>query len=488
MLNDMKNAGELDTIITETLVSEIHILDVRTSNYVNVKEYGIVGNGLDDETFLFEQCLAAGKNLLIPEGCHIVVNKAFTVNQSIKGEQNSSIKQTTKRANIFNIQKEGVTIEGVTLLGTGEGFESESVEGAGTLIKSSAKNVSIVGCTFKDANYVGCFIDPESTNNVIENCQFINCWAEGISVQSDFSKVKNCYFENCKYNGCVIRGAEHVIVENSQFINCAVTDVALDIRTNYDKTKVCKNCVITNNFFSNCYICVSAFGEPENYHDTITIKNNRFNGRDNSELGVRVYYTKNASVLNNIFKKAGALTSLLFSSATNVLCKGNLLDEGQLAIDCCCDEAGSILDNIIKNFTNIAIRTRTYKKTYTHNFNISNNTILSCYEGIVTEGNYNKSIVINANSLTGCTKDGTIGNASDILVLTNNNVNIQNTFDITDQVNTFIRNGNSMDKPVCSVSTRPKKVNKGAMVFDTSYNKPIWYTGEKWVDATGADI
>ena len=24
--------------------------------------------------------------------------------------------------------------------------------------------------------------------------------------------------------------------------------------------------------------------------------------------------------------------------------------------------------------------------------------------------------------------------------------------------------------------------------FDTTLNKPIWWTGEKWVDATGADV
>lgn len=35
---------------------------------------------------------------------------------------------------------------------------------------------------------------------------------------------------------------------------------------------------------------------------------------------------------------------------------------------------------------------------------------------------------------------------------------------------------------------RPTKVTTGYTYFDTTLNKPIWYTGTKWVDATGATI
>lgn len=29
---------------------------------------------------------------------------------------------------------------------------------------------------------------------------------------------------------------------------------------------------------------------------------------------------------------------------------------------------------------------------------------------------------------------------------------------------------------------------KGQCLFDTTLNKPIWWTGEKWVDATGTEV
>lgn len=35
---------------------------------------------------------------------------------------------------------------------------------------------------------------------------------------------------------------------------------------------------------------------------------------------------------------------------------------------------------------------------------------------------------------------------------------------------------------------RPTKINKGYMHFDTTLNKPIWWTGSKWVDATGTAV
>lgn len=37
-------------------------------------------------------------------------------------------------------------------------------------------------------------------------------------------------------------------------------------------------------------------------------------------------------------------------------------------------------------------------------------------------------------------------------------------------------------------NNRPEKVKKGFSMFDTTLNKPIWWTGTKWVDATGADV
>ena len=37
-------------------------------------------------------------------------------------------------------------------------------------------------------------------------------------------------------------------------------------------------------------------------------------------------------------------------------------------------------------------------------------------------------------------------------------------------------------------SSWEKPMNPGFQYFDTSLNKPIWWTGEKWVGANGEDV
>ena len=50
-------------------------------------------------------------------------------------------------------------------------------------------------------------------------------------------------------------------------------------------------------------------------------------------------------------------------------------------------------------------------------------------------------------------------------------------------------NGDIVDGPYVSNSgNRPTSPNEGFQYFDTTIKKPIWWTGEKWVDATGAQV
>ena len=47
---------------------------------------------------------------------------------------------------------------------------------------------------------------------------------------------------------------------------------------------------------------------------------------------------------------------------------------------------------------------------------------------------------------------------------------------------------NNIERNVGDSTNRPTTAIKGFVYFDTTLNKPIWWTGEKWVDATGADV
>lgn len=47
---------------------------------------------------------------------------------------------------------------------------------------------------------------------------------------------------------------------------------------------------------------------------------------------------------------------------------------------------------------------------------------------------------------------------------------------------------NALAKYNGTTQQRPTEINLGFQYFDTTLNKPIWWTGKKWVDATGADV
>lgn len=55
----------------------------------------------------------------------------------------------------------------------------------------------------------------------------------------------------------------------------------------------------------------------------------------------------------------------------------------------------------------------------------------------------------------------------------------------------YIKNMYKQLLPNMNIGTtenRPSNVNVGYMYFDTNINKPIWYNGTKWIDATGANV
>ena len=44
-----------------------------------------------------------------------------------------------------------------------------------------------------------------------------------------------------------------------------------------------------------------------------------------------------------------------------------------------------------------------------------------------------------------------------------------------------------LNMPNYLTTQRPESVNKGFCYFDSTLNKPIWWTGTKWVDSIGID-
>ena len=62
------------------------------------------------------------------------------------------------------------------------------------------------------------------------------------------------------------------------------------------------------------------------------------------------------------------------------------------------------------------------------------------------------------------------------------------TYDVNNLIKSFGDNETPKELPVVSTKFDNSLLKEGSVVWSHSYNKPIFYTGTKWVDATGADV
>lgn len=137
-----------------------------------------------------------------------------------------------------------------------------------------------------------------------------------------------------------------------------------------------------------------------------------------------------------------------------------------------------------------------YLKDTTHLF-VKYNKFRTCLKSLYIIGTTNSSynLILNNNFELGSNIGNTLGIYSKV---TSNNIYSNNTFtqyyekeldingiDEIDLNNISIKRknkGESINRPILS------NTNQGFQYYDTTLNKPIWWTGEKWVDATGAQV
>lgn len=78
LLDDMEHSGELDTIITDTVMRSVSKVDEKTETFTIPSLFGAVGDGLTDDTLALEKALEDGTNVNL-NGRTYVITKPLTV-------------------------------------------------------------------------------------------------------------------------------------------------------------------------------------------------------------------------------------------------------------------------------------------------------------------------------------------------------------------------------------------------------------------------
>ncbi|MFX4263295.1 right-handed parallel beta-helix repeat-containing protein [Pelotomaculum propionicicum] len=157
-------------------------------SWVSVKEspYNASGDGQGDDTAAIQAALDTGGNIWVPDGTYLI-NAQFGLSpcsgQEIHLSPNAFLKVISSEAEsyqVFRLQdKEGIFIEGGTILGDRHSHTGSSGEwGMGVSI-SGCRNITIKGMTIRDCWGDGIYISSSDINPYSQDIQIINCICEG---------------------------------------------------------------------------------------------------------------------------------------------------------------------------------------------------------------------------------------------------------------------------------------------------------------------
>lgn len=97
MLDDMNNSGELDKIITDSILNELELIKHNTNIFVNVKSYGVVGDGITDDTIAIQTLLDTNpfSTIYFPKG-NYKISSPIKTNASNDHKQNIELDKMAK--------------------------------------------------------------------------------------------------------------------------------------------------------------------------------------------------------------------------------------------------------------------------------------------------------------------------------------------------------------------------------------------------------
>lgn len=274
-----------------------------SSIFINVKEYGAIGDGIVDDTIALNMAFAAAEGnrstIWFPDGVYIITSRVRVYsNTRILFDSNASLQLRRVTSGSF----------GPALCFGEYGNESfaASYEGTHDVIIENMKfngGFDAAICTRSDTHGGGTVALGACKNITIRNSVFENCYNDHYI---DIAGSDNVHIENCRFTG----GGYVGVVYSYEAINTDFMTAGGFPHYGVHDNKPSKNVWITGCIFENFYGSAYAIGNHstnniDGYLLNITIEGNEF---DNMSKCIRFLHVRNTNIINNRFNNVGRAT------------------------------------------------------------------------------------------------------------------------------------------------------------------------------------
>lgn len=252
-LRQLEKNGELSGIITDAVLNGVNALENKTANIINVREFGALGEGINDETEKIQAAIdyanAHGRAVYVPRGEYLISAPVVLNGCSMYGEPGNiyGIRGTVFECATkdFTAIKQGSTASGDIMFNVSDitvanaetafeivyainsKFERLYATGCGTGFKIGDPDA--VGCMFCEFNNLytaNCEVGVNAhSREYMNNNRFNNGFIQGnavamkIRVDGGYGAVGNV-FNNVEFKSAMGRGIQLTACINTVFNSC----------------------------------------------------------------------------------------------------------------------------------------------------------------------------------------------------------------------------------------------------------------------------
>ena len=430
LMNALKTVGDIYNKAEKKEVEKLsEQLEHMATEFIDVKKFGVIGDGITDDTAAMQKALNHGGNLFVGVGTYLLSGELkFKSNTFLKGVYGKTIFQKKEAKYIREADnKERWTV--LALIGhTGSELACENVTIENIIFdgNSGRENEEYIKPEYGDAQSGAKLIDVINADNIT---------------------IKNVVSRNNNYLGSAFTSCSNVIIENFKSLNC---DVGICIFKD-DKT----NRELKNYTFKNIFIDGHDMSEGISFYNKSYIKNVKvsdvtiLNKEKGTALMIGTEYDMEAGVIdgqfNNItIKKSAVGLAIKQYSNNNQLTNINIENCKQGFLIAQYSNNNNVNNVNISNINSngFYIGTDAYSNLCSNiNLKNCNTDLVQDYKGYITiNGNNN---TIKNSSVT----DNTGANQYPCVIKGNNNnveidINKESTYSLTVYVDTNSQNNN----------------------------------------------